>query len=151
MLCQIVEEYLCQRSCHNSSTILLIIPTVQQLLLCRRTEVATELVQYFLSEISRLLLFSVRTLANYTVVMESRRKFPWKNLPLVQFSYIRELEISLKKLLQYLYSPVAYGGPADAKYLCLNRNCHSFIKYCFIKDVKYFIAFRDVSTLVILL
>ena len=45
LLCQIVEEYLYRRTCHTASTVSLILPTVKQLLLCRRTEVVTDLVQ----------------------------------------------------------------------------------------------------------
>ena len=58
-------------------------------------------------------------------------------------------------LVQYccLYQPLkdCCGSPADAEYLCLNRNRHSLMQYYFIKDVKYFIAFMELGTLVILL
>ena len=66
---------------------------------------------------------------------------------------IRKLRIIFEEvarvLVQYccLYQPLknCYGGPADAEYLCLNRRCHSFKQYCFIKDIKYVIAFREVG------
>ena len=76
MICQIVEKYLCKRSCHTASTISHWL--YQLFSSCYHVEeqiLRQSLHGTFLSEISSLLLFSVRTWAN-TVVMESLRKFP---------------------------------------------------------------------------